>query len=67
MSAGKWNVYKQPIGTAMMYSVLRIRDESQPMHSGNVDSEGCFVTKEEAQALADKLNRKEEENGQRIT
>lgn len=57
----EWKVTTNYIGRNV-YQVLRIKDASKPMHSGNVEySGGFFDTYQEAQEYANKLN---EEKGE---
>ena len=53
----KWKVSSNIIGDKRMYIVLRLIDESQPMHPGNVEyASGYMKSAESAQEVADKLN-----------
>lgn len=58
---GVWKVTSNPIGGEMMYAVCRVRDTSQPVHSGNLEYAGEYSENREAmQVIADELNRREE-------
>ncbi len=57
INPSKWRVTANPVSGTMLYSVYRIRDVDAIDHSGNRESYGpWFDTKEEAEALAKKLN-----------
>ncbi len=59
----RWKVSSQYIGGEKMYIALRVRDISQPQHSGNVEIRGKYsVDRDSVQDLVDQLN-KEMENG----
>lgn len=58
----EWRVSSNPVGgQMMMYGVYRIRDLLATDHSGNREYRGYYDVKADAQAEADRLNRKEEE------
>ena len=52
----EWKVSKNPVGDDYVYQVIRIRDTTKVVHSGNIEVYGCYDTEDEAQAIADKLN-----------
>ena len=55
-----WKVTANPIGGKMFYGVYRIRDIDDPDHSGNRETYGGYWEhREEAEALARRLNTKE--------
>ena len=61
----KWHVLKNPIGgVGYIWQVYRIRNPKEPMHAGNIETDGkVYESEEAAQAAADWLNgkgRKEE-------
>ena len=56
----KWTVTSNFIGGGTMYGVYRIIDPTAVDHSGNREMFGSYVeTREEATAIAEKLNSKE--------
>lgn len=62
MSKGKWDVSSQYINDKKIFTVYRLRDTSEIDHSGNREYKGgCFDSEQEAQALADKLNKEEQQ------
>lgn len=61
MKKKEWRVMSNPVGGTFIYQVYRIRNEREPMHSGNIEKTGeIFKTSEEAQAAADHMNMQEE-------
>lgn len=61
MAVGKWKVFSQMIEDEKNYIVGRIKDDTQPVHSGNVEYHGGYTDiKEKAQADAEYLNKAEE-------
>lgn len=53
-----WRVIKNPIGDDYMYRVVRIINPKEPIHSGNIEAGSDWLDdREEAQAIADELNR----------
>lgn len=52
----EWRVTSNPVAGKMLYGVYRIRDLSQPDHSGNRETRGYWETKAEAEKLAKTLN-----------
>ena len=53
----KWKVSSQRIGGEKMYIAMRVRNESRPVHGGNVETSGEYsADKESVQALVDRLN-----------
>lgn len=53
----EWRVSSNPIAGKMFYGVYRIRDINDVDHSGNRETRGgWYETREEAEALAAKLN-----------
>ncbi len=57
---GKWKVSYNPMLEEKPYVVVRIRNLSEPEHSGNREYGSDYMaSKEEAQAIADKLNSEE--------
>lgn len=57
----EWRVLKNPVGDKYLYQVYRIRNPKEPMHSGNIETNGMFETEREAEAWAEVLN--DEESG----
>ena len=56
---GKWKVIRNPMGG---YIVARVKNTEEIVHSGNLEYYGEYSDdKSERQAVADKLNAKEEE------
>lgn len=55
----EWRVSTNPIAGKTFYQVYRIRDLSEPDHSGNRETRGCYETEEEAERLAAALNAEE--------
>lgn len=57
----EWKVQANPIpGVGMMYIAYRIRDISEPVHSGNIEHYGLYCgSKEEVQRIVDELNAQE--------
>lgn len=56
----KWTVTSNFVGGKRMYGVYRIIDPTAVDHSGNREMYGSYVeTREEAAAIAEKLNSKE--------
>jgi len=59
----KWKVTSNSINGEKMYAVFRLRDTSAVDHSGNREYAGGYTAdRDEAQAVADKLNDKEGQN-----
>ena len=58
---GKWKVTCNPTdGGDYLYAVCRLHDVNEIEHSGNREyGSGYMASKEEAQAIADKLNSEE--------
>ena len=57
-----WRVTANPVAGKMLYGVYRLRDVSGIDHSGNRETKGgYFNTREEAEALAERLNEEERE------
>lgn len=53
----EWRVSSNPVAGRMFYGVYRIRDINEIDHSGNRETRGgYFETREEAVALAERLN-----------
>lgn len=61
---GSWEVIANPVGGVMLYGVARLRDTEEVKHSGNLEFYPCGHKKHrhEAEAIAERLNRKEEED-----
>lgn len=59
MKMSEWKVLTNYVAGLKVYQVYRIIDESQPMHSGNIEVKALIDTEEEAQRLADWMNEKE--------
>lgn len=58
----KWQVFTNWIGDNAYYRVGRKLRDGEPLHSGNVEYAGDYTTnKDEAIALADRLNEGEQE------
>lgn len=54
----EWKVSSNSINGKKLYIVYRIRNTSEVDHSGNRETRGDYTeSREEAAALADKLNR----------
>ncbi len=63
MKKGKWKVTMQYLGGVEKYSVVRIKDTSQPEHGGNREyAMGYTEDRNEAEALCEKLNMEEQAN-----
>lgn len=58
----EWRVSSNPVGGQMLYGVYRIRDLAAVDHSGNREEREYYDTETDAQAEADRLNRKEAEH-----
>lgn len=57
----KWKVLSNPVGDKVVYQVYRLKRESEPMHSGNIETTGVIYEDElEAEAAADLMNMGEE-------
>ena len=57
----EWKVLRNPVGGEFLYQVYRIKNPKEPMHSGNIETSGeIYKTEAEAQAVADRLNRENE-------
>jgi hypothetical protein len=57
--ASEWKVSSNPIGGKMLYQAYRIIDTRRTDHSGNRENQGGFLEdREEAQAIADALNKR---------
>lgn len=57
MQKQKWTVTSQLINGTMMYAVCRIKDFTQPVHSGNLEfATGYIKRKLEAEKIAKNLN-----------
>ena len=57
---GKWEVMNNPMMNPTPYTVFRLRDTNEVMHSGNIETVGEFYEKRNfAEALAEKLNKEE--------
>ena len=52
----EWRVSSNPVAGRMFYGVYRIRDIDDIDHSGNRETRGFYETREEAAALAARLN-----------
>lgn len=60
MAKGKWKVTMQYLGGAEKYSVVRLKDTSQPEHGGNREyAMGYTENKSEAEELCERLNKEE--------
>lgn len=58
----KWKVQYNPMAGDKPYIVFRVKDIDKIVHSGNIEHYGDYMAdKAEAQAIADKLNKAEEE------
>lgn len=56
----EWRVQTNYIGDKRMYAVYRLRDTAITDHSGNRElATGYMEDKQEAQAIANKLNKEE--------
>ena len=56
-----WKVLSNPVGDKFVYQVYRIRDSRQPMHSGNIETNGVVYSSDaDAKAEADRLNQEAE-------
>lgn len=52
-----WKVMKNPVGDAYIWQVYRIKNQNEPMHSGNIETTGkIYTTEEEAQTVANNRN-----------
>ena len=59
MQLNPWKVMMNPVGDGYIWQVYRIKDKSQPMHAGNIETTGkIFDSEAEAQAEADRRNAK---------
>ena len=57
-----WKVSSNPIVGVMKYQAFRIKDVNAVDYSGNREyAGGWFTDKDEAQKIADKLNKEEQE------
>ena len=57
----KWMVLTNYFGNEERYIVYRLLNEQDVMHVGNVETHGKYtLDKQEAESLADKLNREGE-------
>jgi len=62
MMKSEWKISSQYLGGKKVYQVYRIKDMRRVDHSGNREYAGRMTSDEhEAMALAEKLNREEEE------
>lgn len=53
----EWKVAHNYAGGERCYQVYRIRNPREPMHAGNIVTDGrIYNTEEEAQKAADRLN-----------
>lgn len=55
----EWKVLKNPVGDGYIYQVYRILNPKEPMHSGNIQTNGTFRTEKEAEDWAAVLNEEE--------
>lgn len=54
----KWKVTSNFVGDSKQYAVYRLLDTSKVDHSGNREyATGYMVNKEEAEAIAERMNR----------
>lgn len=54
---GKWKVTCNPVGDRYLYAAFRLLDINEVDHSGNREYGSEYMaSKEEAQAIAEKLN-----------
>ena len=58
----EWKVLKNPVGDGYIYQVYRIRNPKEPMHSGNIQTNGTFRTEKEAEDWAAVLNEGEDDS-----
>ena len=59
-----WKVTSNPIGDRIKYAVYRLLDSQKTDHSGNREFATLYLDdREQAQAIADKLNAGAEEQG----
>ena len=59
MATGKWKVFSQMIEDEKNYIVGRIKDDTQPVHSGNIEylsGHGYTTDKEYCERMAKALN-----------
>lgn len=54
-----WKVGVAYAGFEKLFQVYRLKDETEPDHSGNREIVGTFDIQERAQEYADELNRRE--------
>ena len=60
---GRWEVISNWVGSEKMYVVGRLKDETKPQHSGNVEYRGSYTTDRTACVeLARELNKEETGN-----
>ena len=53
----KWKAMKNPVGDGYIWQVYRIRNPREPMHAGNIETDGkVYDTEAEAEAAAAALN-----------
>ena len=58
----KWKVLSNRVGDKKIYQVYRLKREDEPMHSGNIETNGVIYDDElEAEAAADLMNGEWEE------
>ncbi len=54
----EWRIQSNPIGGEKYYIAYRVKDTTQPIHSGNIEHYGEYTTKRaEVEALVERLNR----------
>ena len=59
----EWKVTSNPIGGQTMYAAFRIKDISQPDHSGNREYAGEYISNREAvEFVVEELNKGESTN-----
>lgn len=53
---GQWKIKSNYIGTEAMYQCYRLRDENQPMHSGNIEEDNeLYNNRADAEKRLDEL------------
>lgn len=60
VTKGEWKVTSCPIGDKIIYGVYRIIDPNEVDHSGNRETFDYYDTREEAAAIAERLNKEKE-------
>lgn len=52
-----WNVMKNPVNDSFIFQVYKLKNQNDPMHSGNIETTGkIYSNEEDAQLAANEMN-----------